>query len=302
MAYVIGTANSFNDLLTAVQNACVANGWTLSGNVLSKSACYMQLSVVGNSLQVLGGTGISAGNALTGAASSFRRLVALGSLDPFNFPVSYEVHLHASPDEVYLIVNYGVRFYQWLAFGCSPVSGLPGTGNWFAATAPSAFYSNGAISITPASGYNPWSNLVPAIFWNAGVTSGQSSNGCVHHGLDGSSWSGDSPSTAPVVDGCGQANPLISALPNTWNGETVLLPIVACLPRPSGFVSQVASLGHSRYARIDNYVPGAVITLGSDRWKVYPWYQKNASARNGAVYPQGSDTGTLGWSIRYDGP
>lgn len=301
MAYVTGTANSFTDLLTAVQNVCKANGWTQAGSVLSKGVCYMQLAVNGSYLQVVGGTGIGAGNALTGASTQPEGIGVLfnsgGNVDPFAFPMTYEVHVHTAPDEVYLVVNYGVSLYQWLGFGCSPAPGLPGTGNWYGASVNPV--CNGLLSLTNANGGSYPFSPHPALFWNDAQYSGAC--GFVHHGLDGGAWSMGSNYSETYVSALGAANPLLSALPSAWNGETVLLPIAPVLPRSSGLVSQVAVLGHSRYARLDNYTPGSIITLGSNRWKTYPWYKLNASNRNGPNY-NGTDTGTLGWALRYDGP
>ena len=45
MAYETGSANSFADLLAALQAACTGNGWTLSGNVLHKGTCYAEVKL-----------------------------------------------------------------------------------------------------------------------------------------------------------------------------------------------------------------------------------------------------------------
>ena len=90
------------------------------------------------------------------------------------------------------------------------------------------------------------------------------------------------------------------ASPSAWNGESVLVPIQVITSRPSNLWSLVGELTHARYVRLDNLEPGQLITLGPDRWKVYPFYRKDATARDGG---DGIDhTGTLGWAIRYDGP
>lgn len=49
----------------------------------------------------------------------------------FTWPVNYEVFVF--DQEVYLVINYSVDVYQWLAFGKSSIA-LPGTGCWFAGT------------------------------------------------------------------------------------------------------------------------------------------------------------------------
>ena len=101
------------------------------------------------------------------------------------------------------------------------------------------------------------------------------------------------------VHAIGSAAPHIERSPSAWNGESPLLPIQAYVWRASAKCSLVVDMRHARYLRIDNYEPGQIITLGGDSWKVYPFYRKASSARNGGI---GIDhTGTFGWAIRYDG-
>lgn len=150
MAYVTGVANSLAELLTALRNACTANGWTLSGNVLHKGTCYAEVIHVPVSgsftdlgfLQVCAGTGIDGSNLLTGRATA--NYFGTGIMGPlgngasvnttpadWDWPVSYHVHVLTAPDEVYMMVNYGgFQYWQQIAFGQSPAPGCPGTGNW----------------------------------------------------------------------------------------------------------------------------------------------------------------------------
>lgn len=251
MAYVTGSASSASDLLTALQNACTANGWALNGSVLSKGACYAQVTAVGATLQVLGGTGIDGSNALTSAGPLASRLGTQIGTDTVGWPVTYAVHVLTNPDEVYLVINYGVVCWQWLAFGCSPVAGLPGTGNWYAATAP-AIPGITSITLTPTSGGQlaNSSECSAALFATTMTTSFQPGhNTFFHHGFDGASWStnavGSGPNqTAPAI--LYSVGPLLARQPSLWNGEAVLLPIQPCMPRLSGKVSMAGELGHAR--------------------------------------------------------
>ena len=34
-----------------------------------------------------------------------------------------------------------------------------------------------------------------------------------------------------------------------------------------------------RWCRVDNYLPGDIITLGTDQWMIFPWIQKNAAEK-----------------------
>lgn len=59
---------------------------------------------------------------------------------------------------------------------------------------------------------------------------------------------------------------------------------------------------NSRFLNIANYEPGQIITLGADKWKVYPFAKKNASGMTSEGQYYTADSGRHGWAIRYDGP
>jgi hypothetical protein len=48
------------------------------------------------------------------------------------------------------------------------------------------------------------------------------------------------------------------------------------------------------------------VTIGQDRWKIYPFFKKNIQYRNGTTgaSPSGgtNHSGTLAMAIRHDGP
>jgi len=299
MAYVTGTASSMSDLLAALQTACTDNGWTLSGEVLWKDGCFVRLQVASGYVTLLGGTGKDGSNILTGTATNVARLGSLWAADTVAFPVSYEVFINTAPDEIYLVVNYSVDRYQWLAFGLSPVAGLTGTGGWYGGTCGAALASiSYPVSLAPTGVLGYTNGGCPALFWNQSTVTGIASfSSYIHHGLDGGGWSGIGANNANAIS---SAQPMVPRQPNAFNGETVLIPIQPAITRASGKVSMVGDLAHSRYIRNDNVAPGEVMTLGTDRWKAYPWYQKNIANRDG-VY-NATHSGTLGWAIRYDGP
>lgn len=154
MAYVSGNASSLSDLLTALRNACTANGWTLSGNVLEKGTCFVEILYIPKVgatthvdfgfLQIRGGTGKDGSNNLTGAPPDFAAgRPACGIIGPmgnttgvsvytdWDWPVTYYIHINDTPDEVYMMVNYfSNQYWQGMSFGQSPAPGCPDTGNW----------------------------------------------------------------------------------------------------------------------------------------------------------------------------
>lgn len=295
MAYVTGTAVNIADLRTAIVSACTSNGWTLTGAVLSKGANFVTLTVTGNFIYLLAGTGQSAG-ALTGAADS---PAIIGSpttgAAAFAWPLTYEINLFTSPDEVFVVVNYSTDYYQWLAWGTSSIV-TPGTGAWFSGSLSSTGASGGISLSAPPShfgnfGYRrPGVEFCPALFHASGLFSAPGEY--INHGiLGGTGWS-----AAGDTRGALYRAPLDACLPSAWNSETVLLPIQAFTTAyGSSKVALVLDVANARAVRIDNHLPGDVITLGADRWKIYPWYLKAAASST-------TSSGPYGWAIRYTGP
>lgn len=309
MAYYTGTANDLGALRQALIDACTGEGWAWDGSneVLNKAEMFVRITVSADSISLLGRTGLTTG----GAPNAVRvgRMMSRSGYPTYDitFPAAYEIFLFAQ--EAFMVINYDVDRYQWLAFGKSAVGGLAGTGMWFGASAAASIVGTvgsnktGPIYITANGGGDEGNQALntAALFWGIG---GQvyhtAKNWWLHSDLDGHGWfrAGDGSARDPI--GIGPAVPLIGILPNVWNSEAVLIPIRAYKERPSNKISLVADLEHARYTRIDNYVPGEIITIGGERWKVFPWFRKNTAARAG-----GSNidhTGTFGWAIRYEGP
>lgn len=298
MAYYTGTANNMGAVRQALIDACVLEGWSWDGSneVLSKSTMFVQLRVESGFLRLLGRTSATGGDAphrqqigpFTGYAAS---------IPAFTYPLTYEIFVFAG--EVYCVINYSVDLYQWCAFGLSTVNSLPGTGAWVGASGwgdSSSYYSG--LKIYSDGDSESLSYVCPALFWrNGGSSPGAQTESLVHSNLDGGGWWwGETYTTGPV--GILATVPLIRIMPNAWNSEAVLLPIRAYKRRPAGKISLTADLEHARYTRVDNYEPGDVVTIGTERWKVFPWFRKNSAFPTGGY----GHSGCLGWAIRYEGP
>lgn len=348
MAYYTGTSVSFAGLVTALQAACVAEGWTLSGNVLHRGSCYAEVVVtdIGETgaptasvIAVRAGNGIDGSNALTDAPSSGARIGRLrdgttGSTPwpDWPWPVTYHLHIFDNPDEVFFFVTYGGQYWQHLMFGQSPAPGNPGTGNWHSGIF-SHWSSNsgvrgswlinscsiaaaGGLMGSRASGSNRlW---VPAPFWWRGldvnITPDEANlNGRIHGCIDDNNagaaiWSHeDQPvgwSSLPLqmgkVSSSRTVEPLPSMSPSTFSGQAQLFPIMPMQERADGKSSIIGHLKHIRFCRNDFIEPGEVISIGPDRWKVYPCYRKFTDARDGGSNIDHS--GTFALAIEYDGP
>ena len=318
MAYITGSAASFADLQTAIQNACTANGWSLSSGILSKNGCFFQL-VAGTSggyaqLQLFGGTGQS-GTTLTGQPpSDYGAKICSNNGNVIAFPINYEIHLFTNPDEVYCIINYNSDFYQQLSFGKSDVPGIGGTGAWFTGAKRSdqtltdgttfGFKVSMSASWPETVGTSSYDGYGCGLFFDNPNVSGRCFPSFVHTGLDATPWRSGQSGTSALTGyrgGGSQVGSLLMQLPNLHNSANVLLPIKPVALRSSGGVTIIANPKNARYLRIDNVVPGEIITFGAEQWKCYPFYRKDSTVRNGVGSTGATHSGTFGYAIRYTG-
>ena len=292
MAYYSGQAASYAELLAALTNSCVAEGWTLANEILSKGQIGIRLQIVSNHITALAGNG----NALANPAPA---VVRLGALDwqSVVFPIDYSIFIFDNPDEVFCIVKNNIDKFLWLCFGQSSQT-LPASGVWVSATKAATVSQSVNIEIN-AGGIGYTGSPTPAApFWNTH----DCFNSFFNHGLE-TQWN---PNTGAALNTIGsviansQMAALISRQPNKWNTETILLPIQPLVLRVSSKKSQVAEIVNARYLRVDNYEPEQIITYGTDKWKIFPFYKKDLLNRDGGGYRDSS--GTFGWAIRYDGP
>lgn len=330
MAFYSGSVSSASDLLLALQNACVAEGWLLTGAILEKSGCFVEVFSETYGLRCRGGTSRTGStleniNRLNTSQTNNNlpdlqaSLCGVGSV--ITFPLNYFIHIFNNPDEVYLVVNYGIDSYSYMSFG-KLKNYSSGTGNWYAALAgnmPSNKYLS-SCSLSESTGGNAgtgWSNVWScAAPFAAGSTAGvvgnspQAVNAFIHHQLDGAEWTmcgnsvGDRNhttfiSTSSWANAWAQIQQITSRQPSIWNQEAILIPIQPSIYRSSSKISQLGELENARYVRINNYEPEQILSLGSDRWKIYPFHKKNILSPNST---NSTHTGTFGWAIRYDGP
>jgi hypothetical protein len=301
MAYYSGTAASLTALRTALLTHAQADGWVLTGDVLSRAGVFFQIQETATNVTCLG----CEDNAVLNPAPN---VVSIGRIyqrsgyptREMTFPCNYEVFGFAQ--ELYLVANYDTDSYQWMGFGKSTVPGLIKPGGWCAATIGLFAVQTAradAIDIT-AIGGGGYDCTTAAAFWHTGGTNWSPvRNSWVNHGLDGHGWTYNG-TLSSVPPGIRSSVPLIGVQPSVWNSESTLLPIRAFKQRPSFKSSMIVDLSNARHFRVDNVTPGDIITIGSDKWQVFPWYRKNLAVRNGGF--EINHTGTFGWAIRYEGP
>jgi hypothetical protein len=73
--------------------------------------------------------------------------------------------------------------------------------------------------------------------------------------------------------------------PSPLNGVGILLPNIVSLNIDNQYLAPIGIVPGMRYMDMSAYAPGDEFTLGSDTWKVFPWYQKGGmSANRGIAY------------------
>lgn len=303
MAYYSGTANSITDLRTALRNSAQSDGWTLSGNVLSRSGVHVENTTSGNNLAIRGGL-----DSAMSTPSPYMHIGALGTgaqTLAITYPCTWRYF--GFTDESWFVVHYDVTRYQMMAFGKSAVPGLPGIGTWVWASGEG---QTPTIVDSPPLRFALTSNVLrvsntPVMPWSFG------SAGYLHHAIDGAGWS-MTVNTIECYHGwlCrdgGSGTNLLNMQPSAWNAEIALLPLRALIYRGSNRWSLVLDHARARIARLDNLKPADILTIGSTKWMVFPWHARNVTARNGEVDSWGNlrnsdHTGTIGVAIQYEGP
>ncbi len=307
MAYTASTFSTMASLKTAIESFAVTNGWSLDASgTLWKGTNYVRLSSTAHADRLT----ISAANSVDFATQLCPQKQSVYVPSGY-LPATYQIFVNTTPDLIVVVIGYATTRVQWIAFGSIVKYGSWTGGNWFGASMVEFDADNpdDDVLLGPtfsAGGGSPYyRSSSAAMFWNGNnvenyggsLYGGRSTH--LHCELDGYIWPGAGSKTDPFPSFPQYADPIHSRTPNTWNAEAVMTPLWLFFPRPDGYFSPIGHVEHVRSIRITNYNPGDVITLGSEKWKVFPWFQKNTAQPDGGVY---GHTGTFGFAVRYDGP
>lgn len=93
-----------------------------------------------------------------------------------------------------------------------------------------------------------------------------------------------------VCQGGGNHDRLLRDLsPAPLNGVAVLVPNVVSLNINNEFLAPIGQMPGLRFMDMSNYLPGDEFTIGSDTWKVFPWYAKGGlSFQRGIAFLKGA--------------
>lgn len=327
MAYSSGTATSSADLLTALTNFCTSNGWSLSAGVLSKGDTHILPTLSGVHIKLQLGT--SAGFAAPGVMpAAFFPYVSLNNA----WPVFYRLfeYVNGSAHTVVMMIREAnVIEFKYLMFGNleNKVGTVWSGGQWIHGTYASqttgstSRQSNAGVKVDGyategGSDLESYSNGHGSLFT---ITDGypnfggnfMNGNSYLRCNMDGGTYkmnqSGDNNNFFGCVDAMRFARLFLIRNPNTWNGQSVLIPVHVYLGRASQTCSRLGTVAGVRFMRMDSYEPGDIITLGLDRWMVLPMYLRNATEPKGKKGEFDSTaitghSGQMAYAIRYDGP
>lgn len=314
MAYYSGQASSYQELQNVLVNACVAQGWSWADGILSYSELFLKITSQvdlsnGQGLSIQGGTGKNGNNLINGSMVKPRigDLAKAALIPNITFPIQFKIFIFDNPVECFLVIRFAVDRFMYLAFGMSTIKGssiwISGSisNKWNTETSQSyAKYNcfSGYPSGGGQTGIVPSWSLMTGFFWkNEGDTDADLNNSAIYSEVDDIFWGGVNQIQLSASDAI---QPLFSRLPSKWSDNSPLLPVQVSLSRPSNKKSIVTEIHNARYLRIDNYEPEQIITLGFDKWMIFPFHKKNITSKDAGY---GIDhSGTLGWAIRYDGP
>lgn len=301
MAYYSGLCTNYQNLADILVEKCQAHGWAWADGILSKDDLFVKLTISqkdgynAGGIIVAGGTGKN-GATLLNPSTHTPRLgnPSYAYNDEPYFPARY--HCFVFDNEVYLLLAMD-DYYYYLAFGKSSlIVSDTANGLWLSATAlAGSFGHTNNINIGVAGGGSGgWVSLIaPAPFWCRDESFEQQNNSILCHGLDNQLWSAGSVSAFCAFE------PLIERMPTNHFSDSPLLPYNVYAYRPDSKFSLVAQFKNVRCLRVDNYENEQILTLGHERWIVFPFYKKNNLYRDGGTWTDHS--GTFGWAIRYEG-
>lgn len=234
--------------------------------------------------------------------------------DSYNIlPVSYELFTSINPDIVTLVLKYGTNRTEWCIFGkLTKIHDSAYVGGEFLVAGNCASLSYfiywAGVDKRTASLIDPLLRVeatygVNGTIFGSNLAAGSTGSGLAHCEIDGSivySTKYTQPNYVSITQNTFRK--LLRGL-NVWNSQSILVPIELQFKALSSFFMYLGFLEHIRYVRIDNYNSGDIITLGADKWKVYPLIEKNLITRDGetGVSVGTGHSGSIGFAVRYDG-
>jgi len=305
MAYQTGTASDFAALRTELFNFCQLQGYTLiGGQMLQKGDVYAQIEANTTvHLRMRGGTGQDGSGNPTGAPhalwTSMRGTLPNGTV--VVWPITYHFHYRASPDAVFVAIEHNNGWSQHLLFGdMAKAANFVGGGYYSASWGDNSYYASNETSIRLSL---PCLTVEVIPFQGLVTISGSGtrfSGSYLHAETGGRTWFQRSVGITPSLYTGESLFELRSRSLNPWNNGMNLVPWYLFGTNTSNNLIVLGELPQIRFVRMRHYNIGDVITIGADKWKLYPVLLKNAAQPDPSTGQFHS--GDYGIAVAYDGP
>ena len=308
--------------LFAIAQGWTANRWATVGSgrelCIQKGAAYFNFRAWNNETMLVNGSSqgskygitLNGSDGYSGAAAWDRQpgYPVLGSTSGGDqahvlFPLvittgPFPAYHFFAPDSKTLFAEVEISTGIFLRFGCGSLDlfnpAAPGGGRFC--------YSTGGAHVTKSTATSSWlgtdadnanyaMELVP--FRGADYASNNSSYsfGSMVRAAFGSfdNWagSGRTVTTAGLQMACQGGGVHDKVLrdysPNPLNGIGLLLPNIVSLNIGDEYLSPIGVIPGMRFMDMTNYLPGDEFTIGSDTWKVFPWYAKGGIGYNRGI-------------------
>jgi len=313
MAYQSGTVNNIADIVSTLNTFAAANGWTNTSGVLSGGLGHVEVTANAtypdDVLLVKGANNVDMTTGLCPQNSGNR-------FYNVTWPLNYYLHAFTVPTNlIVMFINYSTTKWQWVIFGDIEKYVTFTGGNFFSASFGTSGSSAAAVVAmtetgTANGGSAGYSSMGPGLFWhtrnynsfNGGYSTLRGTH--LHAEIDGYIWPGagssasdNFPTFSNRIDPISQNN----QNPNKWDLHSPLLPYWVWMPRSDGKTTPIGHVPNVRFIRNTYIDPGEIITIGADKWKVYPFHERDVN--NPTAWSESARTsGTMALAVSYDGP
>ncbi|MDC0003809.1 hypothetical protein OAE19_05355 [Porticoccaceae bacterium] len=336
MPFQTGVVASFAALKTEMLSFFTANGWTQETDIIKRNGVFAKITTGttpsdgDNYIRLEGGKGSDGSGNLVAKhdgpgpfnnnSGQMSASFGLGAANAMVFPITYNFQLFSSPvDEFWCFIQFNGDRCQHMGFGnINKSASFSGGGFYSSMTAEvnstqQQMYNWSSFNLLSNEGYGNNQNvgsrsaieMIP--FHGArGIDSNVFAGSVVHAEVGGSEWfsshkvtnSAPYPLSESMVAGHRETGAMQKVSESTVNGMPNLIPFNLRVRGYDNNLQTIGSLENIRFSQIGLMNFGQVESDGTDRWKFYPLYKKDASASVGGV----NHTGTMGLAVRYDGP
>ena len=336
MPYQTGSVASFGALKTEILSFLSANGWTQENDIIKRNGVFAKLSTGSTPtdgdafIRLEGGKGSDgAGNIVSkhdgpgpfgNNSGQMTASFGLGAANAMVFPITYFFHLADTPvDEFWCFIQFNGDRCQHMGFGNINKS-APFTGG--------SFFSSMTVEVNASnenlynwSSFNLLSNegngnnqnvgsrntleMIP--FHGArGINQKIFAGSVVHAEVGGGEWfsshkvqgSAPYPLSKNMIAGHRETGAMQKVSESSVNGMPNLIPFNLRVRGYDDNIQTIGRLENIRFSQIGLMNFGQVESDGTDAWKFYPLFKKDAGDADGGL----NHTGTMGLAVRYDGP